>query len=82
MTTRSRNARERAYEHVRRRILTMEYAPSQRLDENQVAEGVGVSRTPHSGGISSISGRRAGYYRCSRWLCGRGHEHQPSPRAN
>ena len=46
MTTRSRNARERAYEHVRRRILTMEYAPSQRLDENQVAEGVGVSRTP------------------------------------
>lgn len=46
MTTRSRNARERAYEQVRRRILTMEYAPSQRLDENQVAEEVGVSRTP------------------------------------
>ena len=46
MTTRSRNARERAYEQVRRRILTMQYPPSQRLDENQVAEEVGVSRTP------------------------------------
>ena len=46
MTTRSRNARERAYEQVRRRILTMEYPPSQRLDENRVAEEVGVSRTP------------------------------------
>lgn len=46
MTTRSRNARERAYEQVRQRILTMEYAPSQRLDENRVAEELGVSRTP------------------------------------
>ncbi|MFH0412479.1 GntR family transcriptional regulator [Corynebacterium sp. L4756] len=46
MSTRTRSARERAYEQLRRRILTLELAPSQRLDENRIAEELGVSRTP------------------------------------
>lgn len=46
MSTRTRNARERAYEQLRQRILTLELAPSQRLDENRIAEELGVSRTP------------------------------------
>jgi len=46
MSTRTRNARERAYEQLRQRILTLELAPSQRLDENRTAEELGVSRTP------------------------------------
>lgn len=46
MSTRTRNARERAYEQLRQRILTLELAPSLRLDENRIAEELGVSRTP------------------------------------
>ena len=35
-----------AYEQVKRRILTMDLAPSQRIDENRIASEVGASRTP------------------------------------
>lgn len=46
MNIRNRSARDRAYEQVRSRILTLDLLPSQRLDENHIAEEVGVSRTP------------------------------------
>lgn len=46
MSIRTRNARDRAYEQLRQRILTLDLAPSQRLDENRIAEELGVSRTP------------------------------------
>lgn len=35
-----------AYEQVKRRILTMDLAPSQRIDENRIASEVGASHTP------------------------------------
>lgn len=43
---RNRNARELAYEDIRRQILNMELAPNSRLDEVSLAESIGASRTP------------------------------------
>lgn len=46
MGTRNRSARDRAYDEVKHRILTLDLLPSQRIDETTIAAEVGVSRTP------------------------------------
>lgn len=46
MSPRPKNARHHAYVAVKERILTLQYAPSQRLDEVGIAAEIGVSRTP------------------------------------
>ena len=43
---RNRNARDLAYEDIRRQILNMELEPNSRLDEVSLAEAIGASRTP------------------------------------
>lgn len=43
---RNRNARDLAYEDIRRQILTMELEPNSRIDEVSLAEAIGASRTP------------------------------------
>jgi len=43
---RNRNARELAYDDIRRQILTMELEPNSRVDEVSLATAIGASRTP------------------------------------
>lgn len=43
---RNRNAREVAYEDIRRQILNMELEPNSRVDEVSLATAIGASRTP------------------------------------
>ena len=41
-----RTSRRKVYETLRRRLLTLELAPGEALSENELAAGLGVSRTP------------------------------------
>lgn len=43
---RNRNARDLAYEDIRRQILNMELEPNSRVDEVSLATAIGASRTP------------------------------------
>src|SRR5690625_106864 len=43
---RNRNARDLAYEDIRRQILSMELEPNSRVDEVSLATEIGASRTP------------------------------------
>jgi len=43
---RNRNARDLAYEDIRRQILNMELEPNTRVDEVSLATAIGASRTP------------------------------------
>lgn len=43
---RNRNARDLAYEDIRRQILSMELEPGSRIDEVSLATAIGASRTP------------------------------------
>ena len=43
---RNRNARDLAYEDIRRQILSMELEPNSRVDEVSLATKIGASRTP------------------------------------
>lgn len=40
------SVRERTYLHLRQRLLAGDYAPGERLTEEAIASGLGVSRTP------------------------------------
>ena len=65
---RNRNARELAYDTIRRKILSMELEPGARIDEVSLASELGASRTPvrealhqlHSEGLIQIM-PRGGY---------------------
>ena len=42
----SRSAREVAYETIRSRIITMDLKPGDELNDRELAEELGISRTP------------------------------------
>ena len=42
----SRSAREVAYETIRSRIITMELKPGDELNDRELAQELGISRTP------------------------------------
>ena len=42
----SRSARETAYQTIRNRIITMELKPGDPLNDRELAEELGISRTP------------------------------------
>lgn len=46
----SLSAREQAYQTIRSRIITMELKPGDPLNDRELAEQMGISRTPHAGG--------------------------------
>ena len=41
-----RSAREAAYETIRSRIITMELKPGDELNDHELAQELGISRTP------------------------------------
>ena len=41
-----RSAREAAYETIRSRIITMELEPGDELNDRELAQELGISRTP------------------------------------
>ena len=42
----SRSAREVAYETIRSRIITMDLKPGDELNDRELAQELGISRTP------------------------------------
>ena len=42
-----RSAREAAYETIRSRIITMELKPGDELNDHELAQELGISRSPH-----------------------------------
>lgn len=50
-----RSAREAAYETIRSRIITMELKPGDELNDHELAQELGISRTPHAGSAGSCS---------------------------
>ena len=50
---------QRAFELLRRSILEGEYSPEERLDEGQIAERLGVSRTPIRRALTMLEGHAA-----------------------
>lgn len=47
-------SQEKAYDHVRNRILDCEYRPGQRLKALEIARGLGLSRTPVKEALSRL----------------------------
>ena len=41
-----RSAREAAYETIRSRVITMELKPGDELNDHELAQELGISRTP------------------------------------
>src|ERR1700712_5822076 len=48
------SARDQAYAHLRRAIVGAELEPGRRLSENQLAELIGVARTPVRGALARL----------------------------
>ena len=51
----SRSAREVAYETVRSRIITMELKPGDPLNDRELAEELGISRTPERDAFQTLA---------------------------
>ena len=69
MATRSRHASDTAYEQIKRQIVTLELGPGARVDEENLAKSIGVSRTPIREALMRLRadglvvvGPRSGYY--------------------
>ena len=54
----SLSAREMAYQTLRSRIITMELKPGDPLNDRELAEELGISRTPMREALSSLPALR------------------------
>jgi DNA-binding GntR family transcriptional regulator len=48
--------KERAYDEIKRRLLSGDYPPGSFLSERQLAEGLGMSKTPVKGALERLEG--------------------------
>ncbi|SJM67743.1 GntR family transcriptional regulator [Gulosibacter sp. 10] len=69
MAARDRSARDTAYLALRSQIMTMRVAPGEKVNEVELAKGIGASRTPVREALSQLAaeglivmGRGGGYY--------------------
>ena len=51
----SRSAREVAYETIRSRIITMDLKPGDELNDRELAQELGISRTPMREALITVS---------------------------
>ena len=65
------SARETAYQTIRSRIITMELKPGDPLNDRELAEELGISRTPmREALLDAQSGPHGGHQTAERHPCG------------
>lgn len=66
-----RSAREAAYETIRSRIITMELKPGDELNDHELAQELGISRTPMREALIMLNHCPHGDHQApERHLCG------------